>query len=328
MFIGVPLAKICRLQLAKLPPMTGKYPITATLMVQALRLLQGSNNEAAAKAAVQGLFSAPRATVDTQVGLEETACLLRFNLDFLRRLKLIDEDGTPLTLSPIATALHEDQPGNLALVALIDGGFFHTLCKDLDKQKITVTRTIVLVLSHLFARRPILKLSKEALPAEVKRSPSEVILPPLPKAAKKILDAYNKLVLDTYSGFALTYASQHEDDLPDDAIWPLGGDADVEEEDGIPIIESLQRKAIDSSTRSVFVSNSGYGDNYDSVGELCSTSRPGINLEKFMTPYIDLPGKNTSWVLNAAIYDFFVHGSVRDSATSLICTCTDRSTPH
>lgn len=315
MFIGVPLDKICRLQLAALPPMTGKYPLSATLALQSLRLLDGSGNEDAAKKAIDGLFTSPRLTVDTPINVSGTSSLLRFNIDFLRRLDLIDEEGTPLTLSPIATSLHEHQPGNLALVALLRGGYFHGLCKDFEKSaaKSSVCRTMVLVLAHLFARRPILRFSKEAID-QLRSSPSEVILPPLPPAAKTIIDEYNSLVLDVFTGCSLTYASQHGDTLGKDESLPLSGEVEVEEgAEEIPIAQTLKSRSIQPITRSVFVANSGLGDTYNSLDEICSTSRPGIHLEKFMTPYIDLPGDESPWVLNAAIYDYFIHASVRVS---------------
>ncbi|KAF8315022.1 P-loop containing nucleoside triphosphate hydrolase protein [Clavulina sp. PMI_390] len=315
MFIGVPLAKICKLHLAALPPLTGRYPISVTLALQSLRLLEGSQNEAAAKKAIKGILSVPRLTVDTEAGQLETTYLLRFGIDFLRRSKLLDADGTPLTLTPLATMLQEHQPGNLALVSLFGAGYFHTLCKDFEKaaNKGEIARTIILILSHLFARRPILKFNKDHLFDHLKRSASVVVLPALPGAARKILDAHNQQVLDSYLGYAYVYATQNEDDMPDATTTPFGQTLEAKESpEDIPIITTLQQRAVRSETRSLFAANSGLGDVYSTVKELCTTARAGIHLQTFMTPYLDLPDKNTRWALNAALYDFFIHGSVAE----------------
>lgn len=309
--MGVPLSKICRLNLADLQPLTGRYPITVTFVLQFLRLLHGSNEEEAARRAVDGVLSLSRLTVDTAVGRMETACLLRFSIDLLRRSKLIDKEGTPLTVAPLAALLHEHQPGNLALVSLMGEGYFHRLCADFDNDRSSVMRTIILVLAHLFARKPILKFSTQVLVDHLKRSSSVVVLPALPREAQEILEAYNRRGLDAYTGFALTYASQRFTELGADAAMPLSGPVSPQTSEDLPFVRSLHEKSIRSITRSVFVANSGRGDDYETVNELCSASRHGINLERFMTPHVELPTEETSWVLNAAIYDFFIHGSVR-----------------
>jgi hypothetical protein len=310
-FIGVPLAKICRLNLANLQPLTGRYPITVTFALQFLHLLHGSNEDEAARNAADSVLSVPRLTVDTAVGQMETACLLRFSIDFLRRSKLIDREGTPLTLAPLAALLHEHQPGNLALVSLMGEGYFHRLCAEFDNNRSSVMRTIVLVLAHLSACKPILRFSAEVLVDHLKRSPSVVVLPALPQEAQEILEAHNQRVLDACTGFALTYASQRSTELGAGAAMPLSGPVSPQISEDLPFVRSLHNKSIRSITRSVFVANSGRSDDYDTVNELCSASRHGINLEGFMTPHLELPNEKTSWVLNAAIYDFFIHGSVR-----------------
>lgn len=307
------MAKICRLNLANLQPLTGRYPITATFALQSLRLLYGSNENEAARKAVDGVLSVPRLTVDTAVGQTETACLLRFGIDFLRRSKLIDEEGTPLTLAPLAALLHEHQPGNLALVSLFGGGYFHKLCADFNPNKDSVMRTVVLVLAHLFARQRTLKFSAKVLADQLKRSSSVVVLPALPQEACEILEAHNRRVLDVYTGFVLTQAYQIPTELTDGVAMPLSGAVGPQHSEKLPFVQSLHDKSIRPISRSVFVANSGRGDHYDSVGELCATSRHGINLEMFMTPCLELPSEKTSWVLNAAIYDFFMHGSVSNS---------------
>jgi hypothetical protein len=310
--MGIPLAKICRLNLADLQPLTGRYPITVTFVLQFLRLLHGSNEEAARRAA-DGVLSVSRLTVDTAMGRMETACLLRFSIDFLRRSKLIDKEGTPLTLAPLAALLHEHQPGNLALISLMGEGYFHRLCTDFDNKRSSVMRTIVLTLAHLFARKRILRFPTEVLVGQLKRSSSVVVLPALPREAKEILEAHNRRVLDAFTGFALTYASQRSTELGAGAAMPLSGPVSPQISDDLPFVRSLHDKSIRSITRSVFVANSGRGDDYDTVNELCSASRHDINLEAFMTPHLELPDEKTSWVLNAAIYNFFIHGSVRQS---------------
>jgi len=158
-----------------------------------------------------------------------------------------------------------------------------------------------------------LRLSAEVLVNHVKRSSSVVVLPALPQEARELLEAYNRRVLDVYAGCAFTYASQISPEPGNDVAMPISGAVSLQTPENVPVVQSLRDKSIRPIARSVFVANSGRGDEYDTINELCTTSRHGINLERFMTPDLELPNKQTSWVLNAAIYDFFIHGSVRYS---------------
>lgn len=116
----------------------------------------------------------------------------------------------------------------------------------------------MLVLSHLFGRRPIRSVERESGEERVKDSVSTVFLKPLLDEAESILKAHNAEVLDTYLAYVSTYVEQHCED-PDNQL-PLS------KVRMLPVVESekgaIPLKGQWSSTklRSAFVSLSGPSD--------------------------------------------------------------------
>ena len=191
-FFGVSLDKIQRLLLSRLPPLTGQFPLSTTLSLRLLNLLDGSDNAPAAVNAVKGFLEVPRLSVSSNTLQKETAYHLRFSLDYLRRSRMLDESGKALLLSSLAAPLHENEPGNLAFIALLQSGYIHELCAGFEKDELKTTRELVLVLSHLFSRRYMRKVSGVELAPLVRTSQSLVDLPELPKKAEKVLREHNE----------------------------------------------------------------------------------------------------------------------------------------
>ena len=79
----------------------------------------------------------------------------------------------------------------------------------------------MLVLSHIFSRQQCKRVDGEFVEEVVKRSPSIVFLPPLPKQAENTLRAHNNETLAIFCTYLKTFADQHLKD-PDDAL-PLSG---------------------------------------------------------------------------------------------------------
>jgi len=310
-FFGVPLDKIQRLMLSRLPPLTGQFPLSTTLSLRLFNVLDGSDNAPAARDAVRGIFGLARLSVSSKTGEAEMRHHFRFSVDYLRRSKLLDEAGKTLLLTNLAAPLHENEPGNLALVALLRAGYFHKLSANLDSNRQQTPREFVLVLSHLFSRRYMRKISNVEAKELVGNAASVVVLPPLPKEAKRILESHNQRILKIFSNYTVAYAKRSSTVLDVDRSLPLSGELPkpVTAPQDIPIIELLRRHAVPVIGRSAFVANSGHGDNFASIEDLDRTTRPGLHLNKSVIPYIQLASESAPFSLNALLYDFFVHGS-------------------
>src|ERR1700710_372245 len=75
-----------------------------------------------------------------------------------------------------------------------------------------VLQKLMLVLSHLFGRRVCREVDDKAEAEKIKRSPSIVYLPPMPKEAADILRQHNKKNLNIFSTYAKNFAAQHVKD--------------------------------------------------------------------------------------------------------------------
>jgi hypothetical protein len=322
-FYNLPVDRVHRLILSRIPPLTGQFPLTTTLCLRLFNLLCGSGDAPTAVAAIEGLLKLPSLSVTSDTNHEEILHHLRFSIDYLRRSRLLDADGRPLNLFGIAAHLHYSEPGNLALVALIRSGFLHDICKDFSSNRADAMNSLILILSHLFNRIYIPRMAIDGKPLQelIKASgyPSKVILPPLPAAASEALVKHNEEILNIYSGYAITFASQHNPRLGPDTTLPLTpGDLSprVLLRSPPPFIRQLRASSVKVVARSLFVANSGHGDaTFRSTDELADTVRRGIHLNKHAIPSLDLLTEGKS--LNAVFLDFFNHGQV---CTSLVLT--------
>jgi hypothetical protein len=133
----------------------------------------------------------------------------------------------------------------------------------------------------------------------MKGSPSVVLLPDMPENAANVLRKHNKSTLDIFTAYVRTFVEQHVQE-PDNKLpltaATIGGAAD-------------QSKQGPTKVRSPFVALSGHGDEFQSIHELCSTSRSGVFLEEAVIPYVGIYPEDTNLPLNAYLYDFFMHGN-------------------
>lgn len=136
---------------------------------------------------------------------------LRFSIEYLRRNYLFNGTRVPLNFAGCISHLYYTESSSFAFHALLISGYFDKLCKEIwkEKNRLKILRTLMLVMSHLFARVPLRKSVLESYRTAEKRSSSVVIRPPLPEEACKILHAHNSQVLDIYSGYVSTFIDQH-----------------------------------------------------------------------------------------------------------------------
>jgi len=275
-----------------------------------MNLLSGSKYSPTALNAIRSILRLPRLVVGSEASHEEVLHHLRFSIDYLIRLRLLDEGGHPLNpWFPLVAHLYHTEPSNFALVALFQAGVIHDIC---DADSMTAQRSLMHLLSHLFGRVFVPKAFRAHVEAgEFAKLPSMIILPPLPPAAVRVLIQHNHEVLRIFAGYAFTYASQHASRLPMDDQLPLSGFriTATPNEEHHPILDRLEAQKVPITVRSAFVANSGHGDNFGTVSEPVRSSRPGVHLNKHSIPSFDgLVDRGEELLLNAYLLDFWIHG--------------------
>ncbi|KAG8924160.1 hypothetical protein FRC01_011870 [Tulasnella sp. 417] len=224
----------------------------------------------------------------------------------------ISANGEPLIMFPLVAHLYHTEPFNLALVALLQNGVVHRICDSIDLNPIDTKRSLVGLLAHLFARRPLPRLfSGEGALERLRppKSPSQIILPPLSPDAYRVISDHNSLILETFRGYARTFATQHLSDSQDNLL-PLSKETLPSSSDQEATFMSFLRcRANKVATTSSFVANSGVTDtSLGTAVDLARTTRAGLHLDKNAIPGLDTLLALNGRVLNAYILDYFTHG--------------------
>ncbi|KAI0660897.1 P-loop containing nucleoside triphosphate hydrolase protein [Cubamyces menziesii] len=314
-FYGLPMDRCQRLVLSKLPSLGGNFPLTSTMVLRLFNLLQGSNNAPVAQEAIRSILRLPHISFVSEAGRDQLLHHIRFSIDYLRRAGLLDAEGNPINLFGVAAHLYYTEPSNLALVALLRHGVIHRVCNQSNLVK--AKRDLLLILCHLFGRRYLPKTYASAtfLKTITGKSPSVVVLPPLPEDARKVLLEHEAHIRRVFTGYALAYIANNADSLGQDTKLPFSGKelCRVEKEESTPFYEQLRRSAVPAVARSPYVATSGRGDAFGSVTELANTSRRGLHLNEYAIPsmrqFTVVPGEdNDEFALNAYLLDFYTHG--------------------
>lgn len=304
-FHGISEQKVHRLLSFRLPDLNGHFPLTTTLVLRLFILLHESGNSAYAVSAVNALLSQPRLYLGGESFRDQTLHHLRFSIEYLRRQSLLDPNRTPLNFAGLVTYLHYTENSLFAFHALLKESYFHGLCAGIDDQESETLLQLMLVMAHLFGRVHCRRVDLEYKQNVVELSSSIAFLPALPEEAANILKDHNKQTLQVYQTYVRTFVGQHvrreDNELPLTGVI-FGGTKNEDE-----------RMAFDEPTsiRSAFVALSGWGDGFESVHDLCSTTRSGIFLEEAVIPYMDICSEDNTVPLNAWLLDFFKHGDVK-----------------
>ncbi|CAD5222230.1 unnamed protein product [Bursaphelenchus xylophilus] len=108
-----------------------------------------------------------------------------FNIQLLRRLQLINDEGETTGFANIAVHLGVHEPGNLLFVYLLQVGAFHALHKTLHENETVYKQTVVNILAHLFTNR--------RLPVGYEpNGDSSIALPKMPEKFEEFVNKYNK----------------------------------------------------------------------------------------------------------------------------------------
>ncbi|EIT79941.1 putative helicase, DEAD-box superfamily [Aspergillus oryzae 3.042] len=306
-FQGVTYAKVCRLLSSKLPNLNGHFPITTSLVLRLFILLHESKQSPYAVKAINSILSCPRIYLGGPESKHTVLHHLRFSIEYLRRNYLLDQGGAPLNFSNTIAHLYYTGNSSFAFHALLSGGYFHDLCRDIRHKPKQVLLALMLVMSHLFGRQNLRPAILESQQKATKSSTSVVVLPPMPKKAAQILHSHNEKTLNIYSAYVTTYINQHIKDA--DCFLPLtnckcGGDTSAKDiNPSMPFLPPTQ-------VTSAFVALSGHRDRWNSIPELCKNVRSGVWLEQAVVPYVGLYPKEGKLPLNAYLLDFFKHGNV------------------
>ena len=279
---------------SRLPDLNGHFPITTTLVLRLFTLLHESKNAKYAVSAINSLLSQPRLYLDGPDYKDQVLHHLRFSIEYLRRQSLLSSQGVPTNLAGLTSHLYYTENSSFALNALFQGGFFHELCSAIDTKESSVLRSLMIVMAHIFGRRPCRQVDQEYIDKIVKKSPSIVFLPPLPSSAAKILRQHNQDTLQVFTTYVKTFVDQHMKD--DDCRLPLtlatfGAKT--------PCTHLIPASLSKTKVRSAFVALSGHGDTFDSISDLCSTVRGGVFLEEAVIPHLTIYPEEAKMPLNA-----------------------------
>lgn len=129
-------------------------------------MLHESGNSPYAVRAINSLLSQPRLYLDGPAFKDQVLHHLRFSIEYLRRQDLLSAQGAPINFAGLTSHLYFTENSSFALNALIKGGYFHEICADIKDKESSVLRTLMLVMSHLFGRRPCRQVSNSRGPIE------------------------------------------------------------------------------------------------------------------------------------------------------------------
>lgn len=105
-FYGLPVDRVRRLVLSKLPMLGGSFPLTATTTLRLFNLLSGSDNADVATRAIKSMLSLPQIIMNSNFGQDQLLHHLRFSIEYLRRSSLLDNMGNPVNLAAIVSHLY------------------------------------------------------------------------------------------------------------------------------------------------------------------------------------------------------------------------------
>ena len=302
-FNGLSDERVHEIMSSRLPALRGQFPISTTLVLRLCGLLEGTKNSKFASQLVGSLLSQTRLYMGGPEAEMSMKHHLRFSIEYLRRQKLLSATGTPLHFAKMVGHLYFTENAVFAFHALLKGGYFHEICKDIDKNPEKVHLEMMVVLSHLFNKIPVRRTKR--LEQQAHRSSSVVFLERLPEAAERMLLNHNLETLSIYKDYVHSYVQHNLGDESDDLLpfTRLRMNEGAE-----PIKSDIHRSS--NVIRSSFAALSGHGDEFESVKELCQTVRGDVHLEQSAVPYLPVWPVNTDVQPNAYLYDFFKHGSL------------------
>lgn len=123
-FYGISLDRVQRIILSNLPSLQGSFPLSSTLCLRFLNLLEGSQRSIFASDCIRNILSMPQIVFNgQQYGSQQLRNHFRFSLEYLQRARLIDESGQAINLFGMAAHLYASNLVFMPTLCLI----FHTV---------------------------------------------------------------------------------------------------------------------------------------------------------------------------------------------------------
>ncbi|KAI0529833.1 hypothetical protein GGR58DRAFT_495528 [Xylaria digitata] len=291
-FSNISKRRAYELMSSRLPDLKGHFPLTTTLVLRILGLVDAAGQSSFASGVVESLLTQNRLYLGGEEAGKSIQHHLRFSVEYLQRQHLLSANGRPINFAGLVGHLYFTENAVFAFHSLLKGGYFHRLCSNINRSTTDTLRTLGLVMAHLFNRIP-------------RHTDSDSFsLPRLPGEAEDLLIRHNNETLGIFKAYASTYIDQYLDDTPDRKL-PFSGIAVGGNE---PRILHLPSDLPPTKLRSPFSALSGHSDDFKSVHELCSDIRSGVFLEESAVPYIPIWPHDLATPFNSYIYDFLKHG--------------------
>lgn len=319
-FLCVPMDKIDRLLVSRIPAISGHYPVTTTLLLRLFNLLKNSNRSAFAQKAIEGLFAKPKDLVqaigDNNANDKQILYHIRFSIEYLRREQLLDVTGQPIKLAAPVSHLYYEEPSNFAFAALMRSGIFHAICKDFNdpSKRSAVCSKLVLVLSYIFCRMPISASEARYRKDAFKKNPGYVALPPLTEVspeAQKSLDDHEARAIQLYNTYIQSFVANDPQLQEQDRQLPLSKKK---------YLENAEKRTRAMTNKSIFADLTAAKDP-TSFSDLINSAPNGIFPEG-LSPNLTILNRNTT-TLNAYLYDFYTMGEARLPAHQAIQTLVE-----
>lgn len=314
-FLCVPMDKIDRLLVSRIPAIAGHYPVTTTLLLRLFNLLKNSNRSPFATKAIEGLFAKPKDLVaaigDADASDEQILYHIRFSIEYLRREKLLDSVGQPIKLATPVSHLYYQEPSNFAFAALMRGGVIHSICRDFHEpaKRNEVCNKLVLLLSYIFCRMPMRPADASYRKETYKKVTGHIALPPLGEVnakAQQCLDEHEGRAIQLYKTYIQNFVATSTHGKNVDRKLPLSRSDYSKSTDG---------KNMSPRTLNAFASLA-HMDEPASFQDLLESAPSGIFPEG-LSPNLTISNRNST-VLNAYIYDFYIMGEARLPANQAI----------
>ncbi|KAI0490371.1 hypothetical protein F4859DRAFT_520193 [Xylaria cf. heliscus] len=288
---------------SRLPDLKGHFPLTTTLILRILGLVDAAGQSSFASGIVESLLTQNRLYLGGEEAGKSIQHHLRFSIEYLQRQQLLSADGKPMNFAGLVGHLYFTENAVFAFHSLLKGGYFHRVCSNLHRDTTDTLRKLGLVMAHLFNRVKAPNLDTKA-PQEEQDDSGSFSLPRLPAEAEDLLIRHNNETLEIFKTYASTFIDQYLNNVPDKSL-PLTGIAVGGDE---PRILHLPGDLPPTKLRSPFSALSGHSDDFKSVHELCTNIRSGVFLEESAVPYIPIWPHDVTTPFNSYIYDFLKHG--------------------
>ncbi|EGC34901.1 hypothetical protein DICPUDRAFT_152838 [Dictyostelium purpureum] len=222
--------------------------------------------------------------------------LFSFSVDYLFREGFLNRKGVPLNHSGLVTHLGYLEPYNFVFVSLLRSGLFDNLSPNQKERDLY----IIHVLSYLFCIQPI--------PSSKARSPSILVLPPLPTEALNIIKNHNQRLLNTFSTYVRIYNQYIGKNM-----LPLSRKINKFNDQ----YKSSSKKSVENWNNNMkpFKNNLDNSNTVNSLSglfyvnniqKLVATFHSNTYFSPSVLPFCEINGKTNSYLM-----DFYKHGQVK-----------------